>query len=113
MHMKNFSLLYELGGEINLSPAYDLLPTNLLLSEDREETALTLNGKKRRISRDDFMQFGTTLRLTEKQIENVFSRFSKQLPSVFQLLEKGFCNPKMKERYRVLLQERADRLGLI
>ena len=61
MHMKNFSLLYELGGEINLSPAYDLLPTNLLLSEDREEAALTLNGKKRRISRDDFMQFGTTL----------------------------------------------------
>ena len=112
MHLKNFSLLYELGGEISLSPAYDLLPTTLLLPADPEETALTLNGRKRRISRDDFMQFGASLRLTEKQIKNVFSRFEKQLSAAFQLLEKGLCSPEMKPRYRALLQERAERLGM-
>jgi hypothetical protein len=35
---------YRLGGEIRLSPANDPVPTALLLPEDKEETALTLNG---------------------------------------------------------------------
>jgi len=42
MHLKNFSLLHREGGSIALSPAYDLLPTQLLLPEDEEESALTL-----------------------------------------------------------------------
>ena len=33
MHLKNFSLLYKPGGAISLSPAYDLLPTQLLLPD--------------------------------------------------------------------------------
>lgn len=28
-----------------LSPAYDLLPVNILIPEDTEEFALTMNGK--------------------------------------------------------------------
>ena len=112
MHLKNVSLLYRLGGEIHLSPAYDLLPTSLLLPEDTEETALTLNGKKRRINRDDFMRFGESLRLTGKQVENAFSRFSDQLPDALHLLGQGLCSREMKERYRELMGERAGRLIL-
>jgi len=113
MHFKNFSLLYAPGGDVHLSPAYDLLPTTLLLPADREETALTLNGKKRRINRADFLCFGESLRLTEKQIENVFSRFSKQLPNIFQTLEKGFCSKEIKTRYHTLIQERCIKIGLL
>ena len=36
MHLKNFSLLYQSGNTVALSPAYDLLPTRLLLPEDEE-----------------------------------------------------------------------------
>ena len=48
MHLKNFSLLetQEGSGEYALSPAYDMLPVNLIMPEDEEELALTLNGKK-------------------------------------------------------------------
>lgn len=57
MHLKNFSLLYTPGGEVNLSPAYDLLPTTLLLPEDTEESALTINGKKKKLNLNDFVRY--------------------------------------------------------
>ena len=113
MHLKNFSLLYRPGGEINLSPAYDLLPTQLLLPEDQEESALTINGKKRRLNKKDFISFAQSLMLNDKQITNVFARFSDNLTAAFQTIEKGHCSPNMKNRYNLLLKERANRLDLL
>ena len=112
MHLKNFSLLYRPGGEITLSPAYDLLPTALLLPEDTEETALTLNGRKRHLTRDDFIRFAISLKLTPKQVENVYERFSNNLTPALQIMARGFCNPAMKDRFKTLMQERASRLTL-
>ena len=86
MHLKNFSLLYAPGGEVALSPAYDLLPTVLLLPEDTEETALTLNGRKRRLTDNDFKRFGASLKLTPKQTDNAFGRFTKNLPAALATL---------------------------
>lgn len=37
-----------------LTPAYDLLSTSIVMPEDDEELALTLNGKKKKIKREDF-----------------------------------------------------------
>ena len=36
--------------EYSLSAAYDIVPTNLILPEDEEEMALTVNGKKKNIT---------------------------------------------------------------
>lgn len=49
MHLKNWSLL-EKGPLIELSPVYDLLNTRILINDD-EESALTLDGKKRDFDR--------------------------------------------------------------
>ena len=111
MHLKNFSLLYAPGGEVRLSPAYDLLPTVLLIPEDREEMALTLNGKKRKLKLSDFRQFGLTLRLTERQVENSFRRISQALNSGLDLIGESACSAENKLRYRDLILERAMRLG--
>ncbi len=112
MHLKNFSLLYQPGGAVGLSPAYDLLPTQLLLPEDEEESALTLNGRKKRLGRNDFMRLAESLRLTEKQISNTFVRFAAHLDSALQTMEQGFCSTRMKERYKALIQMRAGRLEM-
>ena len=44
MHLKNFSLLETEEGSQKyfLSPAYDLLPVNLILPEDKEQFALAV-----------------------------------------------------------------------
>ncbi|VGO14087.1 hypothetical protein PDESU_02644 [Pontiella desulfatans] len=112
MHLKNFSLLYQPGDTVNLSPAYDLVPTQLLLPEDEEESALTVNGRKKHLGRNDFIRMAESLRLTEKQTGNTFDRFSANRDASLQILEKGFCSPNMKERYKMLLCERAGRLGI-
>ena len=48
MHLKNFSLKEtEPGNRIfRLSEAYDMLPVNVIMPEDQEQLALTINGKK-------------------------------------------------------------------
>ncbi|VGO21952.1 HipA domain-containing protein [Pontiella sulfatireligans] len=112
MHLKNFSLLYKPGGAIGLSPAYDLLPTQLLLPEDTEESALTINGRKRRIGRNDFQRLAESLRLNEKQVLNVFSRFTTNLDEALRLLDSGLCGLEMKAKYKSLIQERAEHLSL-
>ena len=56
MHLKNFSLYSLNPGVYGLTPAYDLLSTALVLPEDTEELALTLNGRKRKLRRSDFVQ---------------------------------------------------------
>jgi serine/threonine-protein kinase HipA len=113
MHLKNFSLLHLQDGSIALSPAYDLLPTQLLLPEDTEDTALTLNGRKSRLVRNDFMKLAESLRLTEKQAMNTFSRFSSNLDAALELLGKGLCTDSMKDRFKELIRSRAGRLGLV
>lgn len=111
MHLKNFSLIHSPRGEVALSPAYDLLPTALLLPEDKEETALTLNGRKSRLTREDFIKFGCSLKLTVKQIENSLERTRSCLPAALNTLGRGLCTADAKEQFRKLIKERGDRLG--
>ena len=111
MHLKNFSLLETPPEDIRLASAYDLLPTALLLPEDTEETALTLQGKKRRLNGQDFRRFGIALELGERQVENALRRSRRHLPSALELINRGFCTAQTAARYRHLVLERAAKLG--
>jgi hypothetical protein len=54
-----------------LSPAYDLLNVNLANTKDKEELALSMEGKKRKFTRHHFERFGTNLGLNKKQIQEM------------------------------------------
>ncbi len=110
MHLKNFSLLHQpLIGTV-LSPAYDLVATALVNPADDEDLALTLNGKKKKINRDDFIAAFTTLGLDAKQQENIFKKMEKAKSAWFDFIDISFLNDPMKVRYKNLLQERFARL---
>jgi serine/threonine-protein kinase HipA len=53
MHLKNFSMI-ENDGKWSLSPAYDLLNVNLANPKDKEELALSMEGKKTKFTRHHF-----------------------------------------------------------
>jgi serine/threonine-protein kinase HipA len=110
MHLKNFSLIRSQAGEIRLSPAYDLLPTVLLLPEDTEESALTIQGRKNRLYRRDFLALGNALGLTDRQVSNALGRFEKGLSAAIALVSAGFCSEEMKARYQALMEQRWERL---
>lgn len=109
MHLKNFSMIESKSGWI-LSPAYDLLNVAIINPEDKEELALTLNGKKSKFSRNHFISFGNDLGLTEKQIQSALNRFQKNHQKAVSLLNSSFLSEEMKLNYLNLLQERFSRL---
>lgn len=111
MHLKNFSLLKDQEGHYNLSPAYDLVPSTLLINET-EELALTLNGRKSRITRADFETAMRAAGLNERAILNLFNRMKKSVPKWMEFIGLGFVPEELKVRYRVLITERAARMGL-
>ncbi len=61
MHLKNFSLIKDPLLGYSLAPAYDMVATALVNPSDKEELALTLNGKKRKLKKERFYE----QRLTE------------------------------------------------
>lgn len=107
MHLKNFSLLYEPDGIIRLSPAYDLLPTRLLLPADREESAITVNGKKSRLQRGDFDALAATLGLTGRQITNSHARLHRGLAAAMEVISNSFLSQDKQEAFRRLIADRA------
>ena len=111
MHFKNFSLIRTPEGDIRFSPSYDLLPTHLLLPSDTEESALTINGKKKRLALKNFLACGESLQLTERQMANSLRRFEKGLPGLLSVIERGLCSREAKDRYRELVLDRWERLG--
>ena len=107
MHLKNFSLIRN-NEDWEFSPAYDLLNVHLHLPEDKEETALTLAGKKSRLNKKDFIQLGLKFNLSEKQISNSFKRLKKGEKKMLALIEKSFLTPKNQEEYKVMIISRLD-----
>lgn len=111
MHLKNFSMIKGTSGWV-MAPAYDLLNVTIILPEDKEELALTLEGKKKKLTRENFVNLGVCLGLTEKQIKNAFNRMSKNLPLAITWIKKSFLSDSMKTAYVSLLESRYQQLTL-
>ena len=112
MHLKNFSL-YRPADNYMLTPAYDLLSTSIVMPEDDEELALTLNGKRKKIKRADFEKAMRDSGMDEKAIENLFKKFAKTLPKWYALIEESFLPKDMMADYREKLNTMSARLGLL
>ncbi|MDO9152586.1 MAG: HipA domain-containing protein [Paludibacter sp.] len=111
MHLKNFSLIYYPASGPVLSPAYDLLSTALLNPADDEDLALTLNGKKKRINRNDFEMAFTTLKLDTKQQTNIFSKMEKAKNKWIDFIQISFLSADFKEKYIQINNERFERIA--
>lgn len=105
MHLKNFSL-YKTPLGFCLTPAYDLLSTLIVMPQDTEELALTLNGKKRKIKRSDFEKAMTASGLNEKVIQNMANKFGKAISKWIDLIDNSFLPNDMKREYKRLIIKR-------
>jgi len=112
MHLKNFSLYKNPYGQITLSPAYDLIASRLLIPDDKDESALTINGKKRNLRRKDFIMLAENMDIESKVISNTFDKYSRSINKMMLFISKGFLSPGKKEMYRKLVLNRAKILGI-
>lgn len=108
MHLKNFSLIEtaEQSGEYVLSPAYDLLPVNVIMPEDTEQFALPMNGKKRNLRRKDFLVFADECGISRTSAEKMMKLLVKKKESFLKMCHTSLLPEYLQERFCALLEER-------
>ena len=107
MHLKNYSIIIG-DGKVELSPAYDLLNTTIVLKGEIEEIALSVKGKKSNLNHEVLIDYFGKERclLTDKIVERTLETIHNMLPSWFEMIEISFLSAEMKEKYINLLNRR-------
>lgn len=111
MHLKNFSLYEPQEGTTRLAPAYDLLNAKIINPKDVEELALTLNGKKKKLKQEDFIESAETLGIKEVVIKHLIAKYSKLQAQFDDIIRKSFLSDELKLEYSELLKSRLSRLS--
>ena len=112
MHLKNFSLIETSPGSCRyvLSAAYDMLPVNMILPEDTEQMALTLNGKKRNIHRNDFLKFAAGSGISRDAAIKMIQKVISMKAIYLEMCEQSYLPEYLKERFYLLLEDRINTL---
>lgn len=112
MHLKNFSIIHR-DPVIELSPAYDLLNTTIVLANPTEEMALPLMGKKSNFNSEVFFEYFAKQRLglNEKVIHRVADEMKDVFSEWVRLIEISFLNDENKEKYLDIVNQRREIIG--
>ena len=112
MHLKNFSL-YKPVSDYQLSPAYDLINVAIANPNDKEELALTLNGRKSNLQLNDFLKAAMTIGLEENVVKRLIINMHKVVSKWQQLIRDSFLSEEMKDQYEKLVLSRMSRLQIL
>lgn len=88
-----------------------MLSTALVMPEDTEELALTLNGKKRKIKKEDFVTSMQASGLEDKVIENIFNKFAKAKEKWLEFIDQSFLPDEMKVDFKKIIAEKLNQLA--
>lgn len=112
MHLKNFSLIEteEGSGKYVLSPAYDLLPVNVIMPEDQEQFALAMNGKKTNLRKKDFFVFAESCGVSQKSAEKMNAKLLSMVPQLIKMCRESLLPAELQDRFVALIEERASTL---
>lgn len=108
MHLKNFSLIEQADRDncYVLSPAYDLLPVNVIMPEDKEEFALTMNGRNVKLRKKDFMFFAEECGIAKVSAERMIEKILSLKQKYIEMCEESLISDILKERFAKLIEER-------
>ncbi len=113
MHLKNWSLVTR-PPRVQLAPAYDLINTTIALRNPTEELALPLNGKKRRLTRNDLVGYFAHQRLglTESVVNEELGQIRLKTEKWPELIAASFLPEELQIAYVHVIQDRSARLWL-
>lgn len=113
MHLKNFSLLTNQTGETILSPGYDMLCTKIAMPADKDEIALTINARKRKLRKSDFDSLAKNLGIPEKAMKNSYKRFADKFMEANKWIEISFLPNGMKDKYKEVIAENRKKMEFV
>ena len=106
-HLKNFTFLDYGHGDYHLSPAYDLLNTNIHIPSSifaldkglfKEGTPIYDTTP---IGRPMFWEFGKRIGLSERTLEKEIGAFANNETDSWRLIEQSALSPQAKESYLI------------
>ena len=104
MHLKNFSL-YDDGSGFHLAPFYDLVSSYLLVGQD--EFALSLNDKRKKLTKNDFIKFGENIGLSKELSMKLIKSLNAKIDYGFKtLLPTSLMIEKLNKKMEKLVKER-------
>jgi serine/threonine-protein kinase HipA len=109
-HRKNFSLLTSEDGTVALSPAYDLVSSRLVIPEEDDELALSLNGKRNRLRRADFLTFADHVGITATYAADRIAGLLSLQDEFLQMVGESMLTAGLRDRLKGILTERLSRL---
>jgi len=108
LHLKNISVL--LNEKASLSPAFDLLSFEIYQEDfkehDNEQMALSINGKKNKLNREDFDKLANIFEIKEKVRNYIYKKFESKVSLWDELISKSFLPENKKEKLKSLIRER-------
>ncbi|MHB1452704.1 MAG: HipA domain-containing protein [Saccharofermentanales bacterium] len=115
MHLKNFSLreTEPASRSYYLSKAYDMLPVKIIMPEDEEELALTLNGKKRNIQRKDFIKFAVNCSIAEKSANAMLNKLCSLSDDFLMQCDQSYLTDERKTQTKELIIQRTRILSIL
>jgi len=116
-HLKNFSLIETPEGDFQLSPAYDLVNTQLhvddtdfaldggLFKDEFESEAMKKSGHP---GQDDFLELAKRMGISDKRAIKLLDPFLNTQDKVEELVNRSYLDSKTKRGYLQLYQEKRN-----
>jgi len=107
-HLKNYSISNKEDG-IRLTPAYDIVCSRLAIPDEQEESAININGKKNRLSREDFDKLADYLNVPLKVR---YEKVEGKLEVMKKRIKASRFSKADQNKFLDIIKERLRRLGL-
>ncbi len=107
MHLKNFSL-YQVNGKYCLTPAYDLVPVMMVFNQ--EEMALTINGKRKNLTNNDFFKFGIYMGIEKRILDDINNDLLSIKEKMFEFINETILEEENKEKFISFIKKRLSEL---
>ncbi|MBP9698849.1 MAG: HipA domain-containing protein [Elusimicrobia bacterium] len=109
MHLKNWGILTDRQGKVGLAPCYDFVSSKLYLKEE-SDTALTLNGKRDKVTRTDFEKLADSLRIDPKAAAGSFQKMEHAKNTLLSLCASSALSFPLQESLVDVIHSRYARL---
>jgi len=107
-HLKNYSIAHIDKDNIRLTPAYDIVCSKLVIT-DEEDSAITINGKKNKLRREDFDTLAEHFKIpTSVRYEN----FEKKFDVMREIIDASEIAKEKQLEFIEIIKDRLSRLEL-
>ena len=108
-HLKNYAITYKDKENIRLAPAYDIICSKLVI-QDEEDSALSINGRKNELKREDFDKFADYLIMPMKIR---YEKFEKSLNLMEGIIKNSAIKEDVQKQFINIIKERLSRMDLM